>query len=113
MLTEVLFTYPECLCAHAYSSPHAEILKIGDMREVVEFFWDFRSQWKLIGIELNIDMGTLNSIDRNNRKCDDCLIALADEWLHRANPKPTRSAMAAVLQSRPLAGVSTTAGELL
>ena len=83
------------------------------MREVVEFFWDFRSQWKLIGIELKIDMGTLNTIDRNNRKCEDCLVELADKWLHHANPKPTRSAMAAVLQSRPLAGVSTTAGELL
>ena len=98
----------------AYSSPHAEILKIGDMREVVEFFWDFRSQWKFIGLELGIDMGTLDSIERTQRMVvEDSYLEMLKHWLKRATLTPTRSAMAAVLQSRPLAGVSTTAGELL
>ena len=87
-------------------SPHTEILEIGNMREVIEFFWEIRSEWKLIGIQLEMDMGTLRSVDRNNRTCEDCLIELADRWLRRANPMPTRSAMAAVLQSRTLDGTA-------
>ena len=79
------------------------------MREVLDFFWKFRSKWKLIGIELKIDMGTLDSIDKDNRKSEDCLVELASKWLRRATPEPTRSAMAAVLQSKPLTDEMTTA----
>ena len=86
----------------------------GDLREVQDFFWEFRAEWKTIGVELGIDIATLDSIEKSNvRVVEDCLREMLTRWLRRATPKPTRSAMAAVLKSKPLAGVSTTAGELL
>ena len=85
----------------------------GDLREVQDFFWDFRAEWKMIGLELGIDIATLNSIEKSNvRVVEDCLREMLTQWLKRATPTPSRSAMAAVFKSKPLAGVSATAGEL-
>ena len=85
---------------------------IDDIREVQDFFWDIRAAWKTIGLELGIDMGTLDSIERTHRMVvEDCLLHMLKHWLLHVTPKPTRSAMAAVLQSKTLAEVSTTAGE--
>ena len=85
----------------------------GDIREVQDYFWDFRAAWKTIGLQLGIDVGTLDSIERTQRwVVDDCLRELLICWLKRGTPNPTRSAMDAVLRSKPLAGVSTAAGEL-
>ena len=98
------------LCIHY----DAEFIGIGDIREVQDFFWNVRAAWKMIGLELGIDMGTLDSIERTHRMIvEDCLLEMLKHWLQHVTPKPTRSAMAAVLQSKPLAGESTTAGELL
>ena len=74
------------------------------MREVLEFYWDFRAKWKMIGILLGIDMGTLDSIEKDNKKGEDCLVELISTWLKGASPRPTRSTMAAVLQSKQVAG---------
>ena len=84
------------------------------MREVLDSFWDFRAQWKMIGIELGIDMGTLDSIHANNLRVEDCVTDMIATWLRGTNPRPTRSAMAAVLLSkRVTGGASSSQGELL
>ena len=91
----------------------ADFIRIDDIREVQDFFWDIRAAWKTIGLELGIDMGTLDSIERTHRMvAEDCLLEMLKRWLQHVTPKPTRSVMASVLQSKPLAGLSTTAGEL-
>ena len=63
----------------------------------------------MIGIELRIDMGTVDSIEKDNGKVEDCLMELTSTWLKGTNPRPTRSAMAAILQSRLMAGGKTLA----
>ena len=72
------------------------------MREVLDCFWDYRSKWKLIGIALGIDSGTLDSITKNQRDVEDCLIELIKVWLR--SETATMSVMSAVLQSKPVAG---------
>ena len=70
------------------------------MKEIVHLTWDYRSWWRFVGIELGIDVNTLDTIDRDYRKADDCLIELITEWLCRTNPtKPTRSAIAKALDN--------------
>ena len=71
------------------------------MREVLDWTWDYRASWKLIGIELEISTGTLKAIDKDNKHVEDCLIDLIDEWL-RGNA--TRSAMTRALQSSKVTG---------
>ena len=79
--------------------PYAELLGIDNMREVLDVFWDYRMKWKMIGMELGIDMDTLDSISVSNRNAEDSLVELIGVWLRRSNPVPTRTVMDAVLQS--------------
>lgn len=65
-------------------------------------FWDYRASWKLIGVELGIDSGTLEAIDKNHSRVEDQLIQLIVKWLRGNNPKPTRGKMVRVLQSKYL-----------
>ena len=69
------------------------------MREVLDWTWDYRASWKIIGIDLSIDIGTLDAIGKNNHhKVEDCLVELLSKWLRGG--KATRSAMTKALQSR-------------
>ena len=79
-----------------------ELLGIHNIREVLDCFWDYRAKWKLIGIELGIDSGTLDSINMNERYVENCLVELIKVWLR--GKTATVSKMSAVLQSKHVAG---------
>ena len=71
--------------------------------------WPHRARWRLIGTELGIDTGTLDAIDANNKKVESCLNELITGWLRNINPRPTRAAITAVLNSEHIlsaAGIS-------
>ena len=82
----------------------ADLLSTDNMREVFDLAWDYRSRWKFIGIELNIDPGTLDAIDKDNKNAEDCLCEMLIKWLCGSNPSPTRSALTIALRSRLVAG---------
>ena len=63
--------------------------------------WDYRAKWRVIGITLGIDAGTLDAIETDNRKVESCLLEMIITWLKSDNP--TRSAMKAALQSKQVA----------
>ena len=85
-----------------YTTEH---LGIENFRRVLDTFWHYRAKWKMIGIELHIDMGTLETIEKDNRKCEDCLIELIKVWLR--GTKASFGAMSTVLQSSHIAGEET------
>ena len=72
----------------------------GDMREIIDMTWPHRASWKLIGIDLGIDIGTLDAIEKDRRVVQDCLSELISTWLRKADPRPTRAAITAVLKSK-------------
>ena len=80
-------------------------------KEVLNLMWDYRSRWKFVGIELGIDVSTLDAIDKDYRKADDCLTELITKWLRRTNPKPTRSAIAKALESQSVVASVATPSE--
>ena len=62
-----------------------------------------RANWKNIGIELNIDMGTLNAIEtRQNSDPDKCLPEMLDIWLKQVDPLPSWESLAEALESPPI-----------
>ena len=61
--------------------------------------WNYRAKWKFIGIELGIDIGTLEAVDANHKNVEDCLREMINGWLKNVNPRPTRGAIKAALQS--------------
>ena len=64
-----------------------------------------RANWKNIGIELEVDMGTLNAIEERCRSDPDkCLPEMLDHWLKQVNPPPSWEALAEALESAPVGG---------
>ena len=71
-----------------------------NVKEILNLTWKYRSRWRFIGIELGIDVNTLDTIERDHRKADDCLTELISIWLRCVNPKPTRNALTKALESQ-------------
>ena len=86
-------------CTHIALTPD-------NMKEMLDLTWEYRSKWKFIGIELGIDTGTLDALDTDNKKAEQCLTELINLWLRGRSPKPTRSAIKEALQSSRVGGGS-------
>ena len=78
---------------------HVDVLCTEDMKEVLEMTWNYRARWRFIGIELGIDEGTLDAIDKDNRKVEDCLREMITLWLRGCKAKPSRHAISMALKS--------------
>ena len=83
------------------------MLEPGNIRKVFDISWDYRSKWKFIGMELKIPNGTLEAIETDHKKCDDCLLEMIKIWLRGDYTQPTKSAITAALQSKYVAGEVT------
>ena len=84
------------------SGTFADLLGIDNVREVLDVLWDYRAKWRFIGLELEIKPGDLDAMGANNRTVEDALLEVIKLWLHRANPKPTRTFLSAVTRSKLL-----------
>ena len=89
---------------------HVALLTTKDTKEILDLAWSYRANWKFIGIELGIDAGTLNAINADCAKVEECLREMIIIWLSNVNPKPTRGAITTALQSER---VSNTAGNCI
>ena len=79
--------------------PVAGKLSIKDLSKVQRAAWDARSKWCNIGLELNIDPGTLDVIERNNMDINDRFRIMLTTWLRTVDPRPTWGALAEALRS--------------
>jgi hypothetical protein len=66
---------------------------------VLDEMWDYRARWKFIGIQLDVDIGTLDAIDKDCKTVDDCLLRMIKGWL-RNSPRPTREIIKVALRSK-------------
>ena len=79
---------------------HLELLTPKNIREILDLTWSHRARWKLIAINLGIEIGTIDAIAANHKYVEDCLTNLISTWLRATNPRPTRAAIDAVLSSQ-------------
>ena len=56
-------------------------------------------KWYNIGVELEIDPGTLDTIKTDNENSDDRFRTMLTTWLKMVQPKPTLTALSEALQS--------------
>ena len=70
-----------------------DLLTSKDTKVVLDLMWNCRARWRFIGTVLQIDVGTLDAIDANNKNVEDCLRDMINHWLHSAKPRPTRDAI--------------------
>ena len=74
-------------------------LNIKDLRKVQRATWEARAKWYNIGLELDVDPGSLDAIEGSNKNIEDCFRAMLTAWLKMSQPKPTGAALAEALQS--------------
>ena len=86
-------------------------LTIKDLRKVQRAAWDARTKWFNIGLELEIDPETLDTIKRDNSDTEDRFRAMLTTWLKTVDPKPSLAALAKALRS-PTVGREQLANEL-
>ena len=77
----------------------SEELSIDDLQKIQNAAWEARAKWYNIGLELKIDAGTLDVIDRDSDRTDDQFRHMLSIWLRRDQPRPTRSLLARALRS--------------
>ena len=88
---------------------NTDILNINNIKEVLDEMWDYRARWKFIGIQLHIDTGTLDAIEKDCKMVDDCLLRMIKAWL-RNSPTVTRESIRVALRSKH---VSNAAGIIM
>ena len=76
-------------------------MKITDLKNIKECAYPARSKWYNIGINLDIDVGTLEAIEKDNMgKSDACFRELLTKWLRRDDPVPSWKTLTDALQSQ-------------
>ena len=62
-----------------------------------------RAKWRNIGIELDIDIGTLDSIEKSfHFDHTECLSRMLESWLKQTDPPPSWDAIVEALESGPI-----------
>ena len=80
---------------------------------VLKTTWEARAKWFIVGLELGIELGVLNAIERSNLfMVDDCFEEMLLQWLRIARPVPTLAALANALRS-PTVGFGHLAEQIL
>ena len=74
-------------------------LGIKDLASVLKATWKARVKWYNIGLELDMDPGTLDVIKRDSDSTDERFRAMLGTWLKMVEPKPTWGALAEALRS--------------
>ena len=69
-------------------NPGPTVLTINDLVVVYEAVCPARARWDKIGAQLQIDDGTLECMERENKECEDCLRLMLKEWLSQIEPVP-------------------------
>ena len=87
-------------------------LGTSDLRMVYKAAWDARTKWYKIGLELDVDSDTLDSIEMEKSHIDDRFISMLKTWLRTARPRPTLAALAEALRS-PTVGYGHLAEQIL
>ena len=77
-------------------------LSINNLQKIQEAAWEARAQWYNIGLELKINPGTLDVINRNSDNVNDRFRHMLSTWLKMVQPRPTLSLLATALRSSPV-----------
>ena len=84
---------------YTFTHIYTGVLTVTDLHKVQKAAWDSRNEWYNIGLELNIDPGTLDAIRSDYAMTKDCFREMLTAWLKMVQPKPTLAALAEALQS--------------
>jgi hypothetical protein len=76
-----------------------DVLKPKDIRLVHDHLWPARHKWRRIGMAVEIDPTTLEVIQMDNHRTDDCFNDVLTKWLRNNKPLPCWKNITTGLQS--------------
>ena len=74
------------------------------------YLWPARFKWREIGIVLSIDASTLEVIEKDHRRVDDCFVAVLSYFLRNGTAEPCWKVLAEALSSPPVGVIVTSKG---
>ena len=95
----------ETFSVHVYahiSAKSSSQLTVGDLKAVQDLVWPARSKWFYIGVQLGIDLGTLEAIKKDHHSSEECFTAMLTTWLRMNDPVPSWRALVNALKSKPV-----------
>ena len=88
-------------------------LSLDDLSLVYREVWPARSKWFNIGLELDLEVSDLNTINRRHSvDAGNCLMECLEVWLRGSHQPPTWSAMVKALRS-PTVGLAEIADRIV
>ena len=81
------------------------------LNKIKTCLWGARFKWRHIGDSLKIDPSTLEVIRCDNRRVDDCFVAVLLKWLRSDEPVPCWKVLAEALSSPPVGVIVTSEGK--
>ena len=85
---------------HLCVANSASRLTQDDLKTIQDLVWPARSKWFQMGIQLGIDVGTLEAIRGNNHdQSEDCFTDILTTWLRGRDPIPTWKSLVNALKS--------------
>ena len=97
MFVFLLFLYISFL-----SDPTDVLKKVPSNLEVQKLLNDLRANWNMIGIALEIDPGTLESIDHSQKSDDLKLAKVIETWIKNDKPSVTWETLINVIKEPPI-----------
>ena len=80
------------------------MLSIDDLHRVLTATWETRAKWYNYGLALGLKAGTLDAVKKScHDDCEDCFRETIKNWLQKAHPQPSWSAVSIALED-PLVG---------
>ena len=61
-----------------------------DLSEVYNACWEFRANWREIGLDLGIKESSLDAILVDEKECGKCMMKMFSAWLKRENEQQSR-----------------------
>ena len=77
----------------------SEEYKGEDLDKILQRIQDYHGLWKVVGVELGIEMDALDTIERNYPRDIDCLHTLIAQWPHGDNSSLTYQALVKAFES--------------
>lgn len=77
-------------------------LSTKDLKTAIELLYSIRVKWYDIGLQLEVDVGTLESIKSCYADPSECLREMLKEWLKSISPPPTWTLLASALRASPV-----------
>ena len=57
------------------------------MKDLMKYLHPIAPKWKMLGVNLELEMGTIRTIGKDHDSAEDCLLEMLSRWEDAVNPE--------------------------